>query len=279
MAKPEDVTAPVASLGSAGGLVHEADYSSPPVHEVIISVLFSAPAPDREIEPFGPVLKSRYGEPQRMEQQEFTMGIGPGGQQLAQARKQFDGWQVVFGDASRVIRISRTLLSMNVVRPGPWPRGEYPGWPTISREFAELFAVASNAYRDLGIQRIGLRYLNRIAIPRRTQLNDWFAFIAREPQVLSGPYAVALRETWEHAADNRDVSATVGLATIEIEEPTLKENNVGLLFDIDMFNLWPADAPSLDGVLEWLERAHSAERAVFESLITSELRERFGVIR
>jgi uncharacterized protein (TIGR04255 family) len=120
--------------------------------------------------------------------------------------------------------------------------------------------------------------LNRIAVPERSDVSQWFTLALNAPTFLTDVWTFNLRQTWASLAGYGDLSATLGLAKIEIDEPRLKEGHQGILFDIDIFNLWPQTAPSFDDLPEWFHRAHEAENQVFETCIKDPLRQIFGEI-
>ena len=170
-------------------------------------------------------------------------------------------------------------MSLHAVRPGEWPTGEYAGWPAIYRDALELFGFLEAIYGDAPLLRASLRYLNRIAVPVGSELSDWFTIGFTAPAFLQDTFAMNLRQTWARMEGNDDLSATVGLAMIEIPDAALQQDHVGFLLDIEVFNLWQKMAPTFQAIPAWCRRAHDVEGDIFEQSITPALRDRFEVIR
>jgi uncharacterized protein (TIGR04255 family) len=144
----------------------------------------------------------------------------------------------------------------------------------------KVLASLESAYANLPIKRAGVRYLNRIAIPKESDLAEWVTLAWQGPSLLRRPYAFNLRQTWERVEGHDDLSATIGIAKIEIPETEtrLKETCIGVLLDIEVFNLWVRYAPSFGSLGEWIARAHDVENTLFEDSITKALRARLKEI-
>jgi uncharacterized protein (TIGR04255 family) len=257
-------------------------YKNPPVHEVVLAVQFGEPLSSEGIEALREQLRDRFpASAGRVElQQLLEVAMGPVGQQVLRTSTQFDGWELKDNsDApTRVARLTRLQISLHALRPGNWPSQEYPGWETIFEEFRECLRRIAPVYSAGKPRRVGLRYLNRIAVPSGTPLKEWFQLHLNHPSILEQDYTYNLRQTWARLRGYEDLSATIGLARIEVEDPVLKPNHDGAVLDIEVFNLAVAHAPSYDRLADWCERTHEAERTIFEGCITDALRERFEVI-
>jgi uncharacterized protein (TIGR04255 family) len=256
------------------------DYRNPPVHEVILNLVFASPVERARIESI-PQRLSEFGtlRSARAEVAGVTFSIGPSGQQqFVGPTAQTDGWWFRDDPQTRVLLTNSTQVDFHHVRSGRWPSGQYMGWSSISRDFFDLLDHLEPIYGDTPVRRVGLRYLNRIAVPDNTDLSRWFLIGLRAPSLLLDPYSFAFRETWARIAGEDDLSATIAFARIAIEDEALSVGNVGFLLDIDVFNLWVPNAPTYSALRDWFERAHSSERRIFEGCISEELRQRWGVI-
>lgn len=121
-----------------------------------------------------------------------------------------------------------------------------------------------------GVQRIGLRYINRIEIPsRRIELEDFFEFRPfvgpNLPQEL-GPFIVGIQAPYESSRDGLRLQIT----NAAIETP----DRVAVMLDVDYFLAQPGQV-SLNHLFEWLEIAHNHVEEVFEACITDRLRQMF----
>lgn len=253
------------------------EYRRPPVHEVALSLVFVTPASTRELEQLPGSLRDRFPMVERQERVELEMTAGAAQQILSSART-FDGWRFTDASGTRVVFAAHSRASFHAVRPGQWPTGDYAGWPAIYREALALLTSFAPLYGQLNIERAGLRYLNRIAVPVGSRLEDWFNIGFTAPPLLRDTYAMNLRQTWGRIEGHDDLSATIGLATIEIPDPSVRLGHVGFLLDIEVFNLWKPLAPKFLQLRDWCRRAHDVEREIFEFSITDLLRQRFEVI-
>ena len=250
-------------------------YKSPPVHEVILDIRFHDSLDEASVRKLRGELEPSFKFAEQQTVQEVLMSVGPTGQELERRPKRFGGW--LFRDENErwVLQTSDSQLVLHAVRPGAWPKGTYVGWPSIYERFAALHATLGDTYSTLRPKRVGLRYLNRVAIPNADAMEKWFTFSLRAPAFLAQPHSFAYRQTWAQAGDYDDVSATVGLTKIEIEEAELAVGHQGVLLDIDVFNLRVAKAPVYGALLDWFTRAHEVENKIFEACITDVARKGF----
>ncbi|MDP9203135.1 MAG: TIGR04255 family protein [Gemmatimonadota bacterium] len=244
-----------------------------------MSVVFETPVEASRLDALSTALRDQFPIAERLEQVQFETSVGPGGTSAALTRREFDGWQFKNEGPTRVVSAGRTRLSIHAARPGTWPTGPYAGWPAIYQEATELFAKLAAAYEGGKLVRAGLRYLNRIAVPGNSELEDWFTIRFSAPEILADPYAINLRQTWARIKGYDDLSATLGLAVIQIPDASLAESHIGFLLDIEVFNLWKEKAPTFAQLREWSRRAHEVERRIFEGSITDRSRELFGVLK
>lgn len=254
------------------------EYRNPPVHEVILDVQFQRTLDEKILRELRERFTESFPQAEQQNLMQMQLVVGPTGQAFQSSASQFGGWLLKGRDPRWVLQTGQAAVTLHAVRPGPWPGGEYVGWSAIFERFLEVFSSLADAYRPLEPKRVGLRYLNRIAVPERGDLSQWFTLTLNAPDFLTDVWSFNFRQTWSSLAGYSDLSATLGLAKIEIEEPRLREGHQGILFDIDIFNLWPQTAPSFDDLPVWFGRAHEAENQVFESSIKDPLRQIFGEI-
>jgi uncharacterized protein (TIGR04255 family) len=256
------------------------NYAKPPVHEVILSLAFQSPAERAELEALPAKLKDVLPTVEKRERAEIAIEAGPSGQQVTRTTREFDGWALRNDGPTRVALLGTNQLSLHAVRPGPWPHGSYSGWQTIRAEMLTILESLQEAYSRLPIMRASVRYLNRIALPKDTPLSDWLTLAWDGPALARDPFAFNLRETWARIEGHDDLSATIGLAKIEIPESEVSQlgNCHGILLDIEVFNLWVQNAPQFEGLGAWTARAHDVENDLFEGSVTQALRTRMEEI-
>lgn len=253
------------------------EYVNPPVHEVVLSVQFGQPVPQQMLTRLRDTLRDGFSVLEQQEQIGVEITVGPGGQQFTQSKREPDGWMLK-DDAqapSRLLSIGRQRVNIHAVRPGQWPSGPYAGWPALYEDSMKVLSALPAVYGSVPLERAAIRYLNRIAVPAESELTDWFALNLNGPPFLSHEYAVNLRQTWAVVQGAEDLSATVGLATIEIPDDSLAHDHVGFLLDIEVFNLLKPNAPKVGDLPVWCKRSHDVEGDIFEWCITDRLRSRF----
>ncbi|MQA92441.1 MAG: TIGR04255 family protein [Gemmatimonas sp.] len=251
-------------------------YGNPPVHEAILSLRFKREIPEKLLESAPEYLPLEvYGIPSRQNELTVQAAVGQGRSGF-QADAKFGGWEFSADGRRWVTRVSRSDLSFHALRPGGWPYEGYPGWEEIRGRYVRLLSDARELFADQEIRRVGLRYVNRIAVPATDDINKWFAVTPAWPGILDSQ---EMRTFTYHAAfvsvqNHEHLSATVRLGNANVEE-SLPADLVGLILDVDIFNYRVDAAPSLGRAVDWFDEAHSVENQVFESCITDDLRSRF----
>jgi uncharacterized protein (TIGR04255 family) len=238
-------------------------YRNPPIIEALCEFRFEPSVPWDLAIPGLIYEKVRGDFPKRRQAKaiEVNVAAGPGG--VEQRLVTTDRIHFLREDEKALIQVDRDLLVVNRLRP-------YPTW----QDFLPLIRQGFDAYLEIakpkGVQRIGLRYINRIEIPsRRIKLEDYFEFHPfvgpKLPQDL-GSFIVGVQIPYE---DSRD-TLRLQLANATVETPDM----VAVMLDLDYF-LVQRGQVSLDAVFEWAETAHDCVEGVFEACITDRLREIF----
>lgn len=155
------------------------------------------------------------------------------------------------------------LLAIHTLKP-------YPTWsgfkPNVERAWRSLVDVVEVK----GLERIGLRYINRIEIPSPpVQLEDYFEFYVyigkRLPQDIIS-FIACVELPYLGGRDR---------ARVQLREALSDNPNVGAFFlDIDYFLANPQKVDPQDA-LNWVEQAHSNIQDIFEGCITDRLRALF----
>jgi uncharacterized protein (TIGR04255 family) len=134
-------------------------YKNPPVIEAVCEVRFSAESPWDLAMP-GLIYERPKGDfPNRQSVKAVQTKFTAGPEGVKQEITQSDSIQFANQEANSLIRVGQNRISVHQVK-------QYSGWdrfyPQINRALA--------AYKDLvspkGIDRIGLRYLNRLTFPQ-----------------------------------------------------------------------------------------------------------------
>lgn len=166
-------------------------------------------------------------------------------------------------DKTALVQVGPDLLTVNHLKP-------YPTW----ENFKPLIVDNLNKYHEVanpkGFKRIGLRYINKIDIPKKLiEMTDYFNFYPRIPKELPQIHeAFNVRVEIPHQ-ENRDRILLTFSNTIS-EKPDM----LSFLLDLDYIMNIPEKVP-LEQASEWLEHAHKVIEETFESCITDKCRKLF----
>lgn len=170
--------------------------------------------------------------------------------------------QLTTPDAKRIVSVGPVNLSISVLKP-------YEGWtrfqPRIERVLAAYFDIA----RPVSLVRLGIRYINRIVVPKS---NAIAAEYLTSPDTHHAEFGGSLVGFM-----NRSEYVLAQFERIIITQATLQPVDVGtteFLLDIDV--VW--DSQPLQNVTEIIgmaQRLHKVEGEIFERLITDNSRALF----
>lgn len=170
--------------------------------------------------------------------------------------------------------------------------GHYVRYGLFRRMIEQLLTVLGEFGGPVGVQRIGLRYIDEIRVPSVIDSpGDWSAYISDELIAAShiGERASPelQPESWRgliefaRAPDSHVVmryGASVGYA-VNPEGPLRihRVSEPGPYFLLDLDSFWGNDEDLLefspDGLMEKCDQLHRPVRAIFESVITEQLRD------
>lgn len=240
-------------------------YSKDPIIEVVCEFRFM---PDTHWDSVIPGLiyeRVRDTFSKRRPTQRFGLLVTEDAQEKVPEVHFSDVIQLLRADEKAFLQIGRHLLSVNHLNP-------YPGW----EGFLPLIDKGFRAYRDSaeprGLQRIGLRYINRIEIDRSpVELAEFFNF---RPYVGSdlpqdhGPFLTGVQFPFENSRD----TLRLQLTSAEVETA----DHSAFILDLDYFTS-QVEAVPLDNVPEWVDNAHSQIERIFEASITDDTRRLFDI--
>jgi uncharacterized protein (TIGR04255 family) len=248
-------------------------YRNPPVHEVVLDLQFADELSEETLDLVPRSAPAGLGPASRLTTFVFQGGFSPTGPLPFQAALEAAGWELRSGDGPTwILRAFPNRLTLHSVRSDNWPQGEYEGWEQTAARFGQVHEALRPCYGPLQIRRAGLRYINRIAVEQGTDLRRLFSHMPPELEGVEGLFAFSTRRSWAQVSGMGGYAASVGIdriAAVEREQPA---NSIGVLLDIDVFNLYVKDAPKWAEVREWFEAAHAIENKLFEHSITDDLR-------
>jgi uncharacterized protein (TIGR04255 family) len=165
-------------------------------------------------------------------------------------------------DEKAILQVGNHFVAANHLSP-------YGGWP----KFQPMILKALNAYADAAgsssIQRVVIRYIDRIAIPitEEIKINEWFAFYTQGPNLPVKPGDLtAFMLGQQYLCENQRDLLAIDLATSGIEDG----HSIFMLNT--QYMLLKPEALELEAVSAWLDLAHGRLHDAFEGCLTDRLR-------
>jgi len=167
-------------------------------------------------------------------------------------------------DKKKFVQLGPRLLVINVLKP-------YPSWIGFRSLIESAWEGLSSVVEIKSLERIGLRYINRIELPVKNgsaNLESYFQFFPhvgpKLPQVMDS-FIVGVESPYDDERDRCRLQLSAA--------PDFKENNAVML-DIDYFLAQP-EAVEASEAMKWIEKAHDRVEEIFEGSITDSLRKIF----
>jgi uncharacterized protein (TIGR04255 family) len=165
------------------------------------------------------------------------------------------------------VQLGPRLIAINSVKP-------YPSWAGFKPKIEKAFDSLSNIIEVKGLQRIGLRYINRIEISGfHLKLEDYFQFYLFLGPQLPQELASFIAGGEFNFANGRD-RCRVQLGSI----PVSITDSFSVHLDIDYF-LFQEKGVKMGEAIEWVDKAHDRVEEVFEGCINDRLREMFKEVK
>jgi uncharacterized protein (TIGR04255 family) len=164
---------------------------------------------------------------------------------------------------------------------------DYPGWETFSEMAARALAARTEVAPVVGVERIGLRYIDEIRVPNGA-VTDWSEWVS--PSLLNPPLPTEIDmpvSQWQGVAiygvqPGNALVLRYGPRDGHAVDPSsdlrrTKQADGGHFFLMDIDSFWAPDrtVPKYDAdeVASICNKLHQPVRALFESLITDRLRD------
>lgn len=233
-------------------------YEAPPITEAVIEIRFADRLSFRELQALSRKLARDYPK-------ETVEAV-------RSANINFAAKEVSFVDEAQQIRRSTNeQVDIAMLKPDAFSFSRlapYTGWEEFQRRvLRDLTALLSGFRRT--IERIGVRYINRIDVPvegDRTYHVQYFNVFIAVPPEFQGLSTYNL----SFETDFAEHKLVVHAGRVEAPVP----NTCAFVLDIDVLAL--KDVPqAIGGIEDRLARMRAVKNTVFESLITPQTRELF----
>ncbi len=148
----------------------------------------------------------------------------------------------------------------------------YINWETsFEPVIKDVFESVKKIIDIKSLQRIGLRYINKIEIPAGRDLSDFFVFRPSVDSDLKDDIKSVIVGCVCEFQKGRD-----GCRLQLGDEPSSDPQKRAFLLDIDYFLKQPQSVPS-DQAIKWIHEAHTRVDEIFRKSITNKLEDMFGV--
>jgi uncharacterized protein (TIGR04255 family) len=170
-------------------------------------------------------------------------------------------------DKKQLIQVGQRTLSINRLKP-------YVAWSEFKSLIDEAFNILDQKVALNSIQRIGLRYINRIEILQKpVMLENYFKFRPFFGEELQRDYSGFIVGCMFPFFGERD-SCKVELTN------AVPENNGASAFVLDIdYSMLKPQGIAVAQSLEWVEKAHEEVEKIFEGCISTPLRDLFGEVK
>lgn len=188
--------------------------------------------------------------------------LTPGPRGLHQQIRTSERIMFFTGDMKNIAQIGHRLLAINVLKP-------YPSWDGFKPLIEICWSSLNDVVEVKGIERIGLRYINRIELPaENVDLSEYFEFYPFVGQRLPKQMVSFLTGAEFSYVSDRDH------CRVQLAPPPGAEGKRILMLDIDYFLARQRGVEIVDA-MAWVEEAHNRLEEVFEGCISNKLREMF----
>jgi uncharacterized protein (TIGR04255 family) len=248
------------------GTVASQAYKRPPITEAVIGIQFAAPVADDNLRRVSARFKALYpGEQEVKSLVGVHVVTQPGSKPPLASAQETTGHRRASDDATEILLFLPDQLIVSQLAP-------YPGWETFFPRFMRDWTLWKREVGYLKLNRLGVRYINRIDLPVTQdyiEQEEYVNIYVQLPQIL-GPTASYSAQA---VLPLKDTNSQLVINTGVVPSPLL--NHVSILVDIDIGRI--QDVPQRDEELfELLPRLRDAKNMVFETCITDRARELFS---
>lgn len=238
------------------------NYESPPLIEALCEFRFD----NKQWEMTTPGLfyqeiRSRF--PKKREQNVVEMQLSEG----PQPKQEIHGVttpriQFFNEDETLLLQIGPGRLIVNCLQP-------YPKWPDFKKLIFDTFAHYKKVTSVARLERIGLRYINRINLPTEGNTRTYLNYFPSLPEALTDDSKNFLLRT-EIDFEQSNGKLILTLATVTPDEDSRRP----LLLDLDFVSI-DTQGFAEEAIKTWVEKAHDNIEAAFEAIISDSLRVSF----
>ena len=249
--------------------VDRREYPNPPIEEALVQITFAEPLSWNVATPglLDERLRDAYPrEPAAQEQLQAEVHIPGAGQAGPNFALNRGPQRFVYRDDTehRLLVASPLTLSANSLRP-------YEGWPALNDRFRAAAELLNEVAPLKPVQRVTLRYINRVRIPGpQVDTDDYFYLTVRTADSGRASFRGFMHRVESILEDDQ----TVVVSTFASLQPDADSGTLDFLLDLEVYR----DGLNLGDIGEMIDVAGQLkviENAEFESSIRDAARELF----
>jgi len=237
----------------------ETHYDHAPIVEAVIEIQLQLPRSIgvTDLLRFHSTVSSEY--PDKQEQHAFEISMS-GPQNPPSTSGRLAGYRFISSDQKQIIGVRTDSFSFSRTAP-------YDRWESMREEAHRLWSIFRSTLGPERLTRVGVRYINRIDVPARSEgvnLDDYFETAPR--------IASSLPQRLTNFFMRLQIPIDEGMLLItETSVAPPAQNLISTLLDIDVY----AQQENLDETTAWqtLERLRHEKNRVFEACITDRVRD------
>ncbi|MBK8987370.1 MAG: TIGR04255 family protein [Chloroflexi bacterium] len=170
--------------------------------------------------------------------------------------------QFINHNESALLQLGPGILIVNCLRP-------YPSWPNFKELIFQTLAQYKEITSTVELERIGLRFINKIDLPLDKETKTQFNYYPHLPALPANePKNFLLRTELDFEQSNGVLVLTLAIV------PPEKDDVKSLILDLDFVSLH-ADRLTFETIESWVESAHHNIETAFEASIMDSLRVTF----
>ncbi|MBI5307980.1 MAG: TIGR04255 family protein [Planctomycetes bacterium] len=147
----------------------------------------------------------------------------------------------------------------------------YDSWEQFCDEGLRLWQLYMNLAKPTEIQRVGLRFINRMELSQDEQMEDYLQILPQKPQGLDIP----IGSFFHHEVLNvPDYPYAINIRRTIQPPNKATDKKIGLILDIDVFTIQPFE-PKIGIIGQYLAEMRWLKNKVFYGNITPKAREAF----
>ena len=239
-------------------------YDRPPITEAVIAVNFEMPLETKDIKKANVKFHRHYPQHQDVQNINLKVAVNAEGQGNTDGTEIEKGHRRFNADMNELLVMWHSSFIVSQLAP-------YPGWDVFFSRFTRDWKIWKRAVGFRDINRIGVRFINRIDIPTindAVQHEAYLEVYPKLPSVLEKVNAYAVQAV----VPLDDIECNLTLNSASIPSPILEHGSFLLDFDIARTTSLPQKDQD---IFDLLNQIRIKKNEVFESCVTDTARRLF----